>query len=216
MPRIIQFRRGTTSGLSTVLGAAGEIFVDTSLVTVVVHDGVTTGGTTLATQSYAQSAAPIATTSTLGKVRPDGTSVLINNGVISVGVTVTGTTSLAGILQPDNNSILVTSGVISVNTADTTYTITDSSSVNINPADGKYQLWTLGVSSRTPSATNFYNGQSVTLMITNPNGTTITWTNIGVIWTFSSIPTLFSTGINIITLFKVNNVVYGANVGNAG
>lgn len=48
MPRIIQFRRGTTSGLSTVLGAAGEIFVDTSLVTVVVHNGVTTGGTTLA------------------------------------------------------------------------------------------------------------------------------------------------------------------------
>ena len=48
MPRIIQFRRGTTSGLSTVLGAAGELFVDTSLVTMVVHDGVTTGGTTLA------------------------------------------------------------------------------------------------------------------------------------------------------------------------
>lgn len=48
MPRIIQFRRGTTTGLASVLGAAGEIFVDTSLVTAVVHDGVTTGGVTLA------------------------------------------------------------------------------------------------------------------------------------------------------------------------
>ena len=48
MTRIVQHRRGTTSSLSTILGAPGELFVDTSLVTVVVHDGVTTGGVTLA------------------------------------------------------------------------------------------------------------------------------------------------------------------------
>ena len=48
MTRIVQFRRGTTTSLSTILGAPGELFVDTSLVTVVVHDGVTTGGVTLA------------------------------------------------------------------------------------------------------------------------------------------------------------------------
>jgi microcystin-dependent protein len=90
MPRIIQQRRGSTSGISSILGAAGELFVDTSLVTVVVHDGVTTGGTTLATQSYAQNATPVATSSTLGKVRPDGTSVLINSGVISIQAFVTG------------------------------------------------------------------------------------------------------------------------------
>ena len=46
--RVVQHRRGTTSSLSTILGAPGELFVDTSLVTVVVHDGVTTGGVTLA------------------------------------------------------------------------------------------------------------------------------------------------------------------------
>lgn len=48
MTRIVQHRRGTTTSLSTILGAPGELFVDTSLVTVVVHDGITTGGTTLA------------------------------------------------------------------------------------------------------------------------------------------------------------------------
>jgi len=48
MPRIIQQRRGSTSAVAAILGAAGELFVDTSLVTVVVMDGVTTGGTTLA------------------------------------------------------------------------------------------------------------------------------------------------------------------------
>jgi hypothetical protein len=102
MSRIVQHRRGTTTSLSTILGAPGELFVDTSLVTVVVHDGVTTGGTTLATQSYAQSAAPIATTSILGKVRPDGTSVLVTGGVISVATVQTDGTSIssiAGILR---------------------------------------------------------------------------------------------------------------------
>jgi hypothetical protein len=100
--RVVQHRRGTTSSLSTILGAPGELFVDTSLVTVVVHDGVTTGGVTLATQSYAQSAAPVATTSILGKVRPDGTSVLITSGVISVATVQTDGTSIssiAGILR---------------------------------------------------------------------------------------------------------------------
>lgn len=48
MTRIVQHRRGTTTSLAIILGAPGELFVDTSLVTVVVHDGVTTGGVTLA------------------------------------------------------------------------------------------------------------------------------------------------------------------------
>ena len=48
MTRVVQFRRGPTSALATILGAPGELFVDTSLVTVVVQDGINTGGTTLA------------------------------------------------------------------------------------------------------------------------------------------------------------------------
>lgn len=54
MTRIVQFRRGTTSSLSTILGAPGELFVNTSLVTVVVHDGITTGGSTLARNADVQ------------------------------------------------------------------------------------------------------------------------------------------------------------------
>lgn len=52
MPKILQFRRGTTPEISTVVGAVGELFVDTTKKTVVVHDGETVGGTVLAT--YAQ------------------------------------------------------------------------------------------------------------------------------------------------------------------
>jgi hypothetical protein len=51
MPRILKFRRGTTSGLANTLGSEGELFVDTSLVTVIVHNGITTGGVTLARAS---------------------------------------------------------------------------------------------------------------------------------------------------------------------
>ena len=94
MTRIVQFRRGTTSSLSTILGAPGELFVDTSLVTVVVHDGVTTGGTTLArnadVQTLSSVAATKATSSTFGIVRADGTSVLITSGVISIQAFYTG------------------------------------------------------------------------------------------------------------------------------
>jgi C1q domain/Major tropism determinant N-terminal domain len=90
MSKIVQHRRGRTSDLSTILGAAGELFVDTSLGTVVVHDGVTTGGTTLATQAQAKTTA---TTTQLGVSRPDNTSITISAGVLSAATT--WTTSIA-------------------------------------------------------------------------------------------------------------------------
>jgi len=44
MAKVLQFRRDTTSGLSTVTGAEGELFVDLSKDTLVVMDGTTVGG----------------------------------------------------------------------------------------------------------------------------------------------------------------------------
>jgi hypothetical protein len=98
MTRIVQHRRGTTSGLATILGAPGELFVDTSLVTVVVHDGVTTGGTTLARNADISTLSSntwrTATTSTLGLIKADGTGILVNAGIISIGRYNTRATSL--------------------------------------------------------------------------------------------------------------------------
>jgi hypothetical protein len=51
MPKTLQFRRGTTSELSSEAGSIGELFVDTTKKTVVVMDGTTTGGTPLAKAS---------------------------------------------------------------------------------------------------------------------------------------------------------------------
>jgi hypothetical protein len=52
MAKTLQFRRGTTAELSSVTGAEGELFVDTTKDTVVVMDGSTAGGKPLATEAF--------------------------------------------------------------------------------------------------------------------------------------------------------------------
>jgi hypothetical protein len=52
MATILQLRRGTTTQHNTFTGAVGEVTVDTTKDTVVVHDGTTAGGFPLATEAY--------------------------------------------------------------------------------------------------------------------------------------------------------------------
>jgi len=51
MAKLLKLRRGTTSEHSSFTGAEGEVTVDTTKDTVVVHDGSTAGGTPLAKES---------------------------------------------------------------------------------------------------------------------------------------------------------------------
>lgn len=92
------------------------------------------------------------------------------------------------------------------------FTISDGVSVDIDPGNGTIQLWTLGAS-RTPTATNFLAGESVTLMIDDGTAYTVTWTTIGVVWVGGTAPTLATTGRTVIELWKVSTTVYGALVG---
>lgn len=92
------------------------------------------------------------------------------------------------------------------------FTITDGASVDIDPANGSVQLWTLGAS-RTPTATNFAAGESITLMIDDGTAYAVTWTTIGVVWVGGSAPTLPTSGYGVIQLWKVGSTVYGAYVG---
>ena len=55
MATILQLRRGTTTQHSTFTGAVGEVTVDTTKDTIVVHDGTTAGGKPLATEAYVTS-----------------------------------------------------------------------------------------------------------------------------------------------------------------
>ena len=95
------------------------------------------------------------------------------------------------------------------------FAITDGASVDINPANGTIQTWTL-TASRTPvSPTNFAAGQSVTLMIQDGTAYTITWSSVAVTWVGGSAPTLDTTKYTIVELWKVGSVIYGASPGAA-
>jgi hypothetical protein len=71
MAKQVQLRRGTTSEHSTFTGAVGEVTVDTTKDTLVVHDGSTTGGIPLARQSSVDLKAPIASPVFTGDLRAD-------------------------------------------------------------------------------------------------------------------------------------------------
>ena len=96
---------------------------------------------------------------------------------------------------------------------ETVYTISDGGSVDINPANGTIQVWTLGAN-RTPTASSFAAGQSVTLMVADGTAYTITWSTIGVVWVGGTAPTLATSGYTVIELWKVGSTIYGALVGN--
>ena len=97
------------------------------------------------------------------------------------------------------------------------FTITDGAAFEVDPANGSIQLITLGAS-RTPKATNFVAGESITLMVNDGTAYTLTWTDAtwgtgGVIWTGGSAPTLATTGYTVLQFWKVSTQVYGAYVG---
>jgi hypothetical protein len=95
---------------------------------------------------------------------------------------------------------------------ETVFAITDGASVDINPANGTIQTWTLGAN-RTPTAASFGNGQSITLMIADGTAYNVTWTTINVTWVSGVVPPLPTGGYAVIVLWKVAGVVYGNYVG---
>lgn len=92
---------------------------------------------------------------------------------------------------------------------ETVFAITDGASVDLDPANGPIQTWTLGAS-RTATATNFAAGESMTIGVT-AGANTLTWPTIT--WVGGSAPTLSTSGTTYIVLWKVSSTLYGANVG---
>ena len=81
----------------------------------------------------------------------------------------------------------------------------------LNPANGTIQTWTLtGNSTPTDSLTA---GESITLMVDDGTGFTITWPTIT--WVGGAAPSLPTTGYIVLELWKVSTTLYGAIVGNA-
>jgi hypothetical protein len=108
------------------------------------------------------------------------------------------------------NGLALSAGVLTA--VETVYAITDGASVDINPANGGIQTWTLGAN-RTPTAASFASGQSVALMIADGTAFAVTWTTMGVVWVGGTAPSLPTTGYGVIELWKVGSTIYGAYVG---
>ena len=141
-------------------------------------------------------------------------------GMPPAGGTFTGaTTHDAGITTTTLAMTGALTGATSLGTAavaltgkftDAVYTITDGASVDIDPANGRVQLWTLGAA-RTPTE-SLAAGESVLLMIDDGTANTITWTHVDE-WIGGSAPTLATTGYNVIALWKVATTTYGSFIG---
>jgi hypothetical protein len=93
---------------------------------------------------------------------------------------------------------------------ETVFAISDGASVDLDPANGTIQTWTLGAN-RSPTATNFAAGQSMTLMVLDGTAYTITWPSVT--WVGGSAPALDTTKYTVIELWKVSTTLYGALIG---
>ena len=126
----VQFRRGTTAETAVFTGAVGEVTVDTSKNTCVVHDGSTVGGYPLLRQdgtnsllsagSLSSCALKFANSLNTGIISPaPGSFAIVNNGVATLtidssgavtipgNVSITGALTVAGSFTSNDNLALI-------------------------------------------------------------------------------------------------------------
>ena len=98
---------------------------------------------------------------------------------------------------------------------ETVHSIYDVAGFELDPMNGGIQISYLGAN-RTPKATYFTGGQSITLMVA-PTSYTITWTDgtLSPVWVGGAAPALSSTQATIIVLWKPTTTIYAALVGYA-
>lgn len=162
-------------------------------------------------------------TTLTGVLKGNGTSAFTAAVAGTDYVSPTGTETLTNktLTSPTITTPAITDPTITGTILEDIYTISDGAAFEIDPGNGSIQLITLGAS-RTPKATNFANGEAITMMVDDGTAYTITWTDAtfggsGVVWKTDSgsAPTLNTSGYTAIVLWKVGNQVYGARVGNA-
>lgn len=170
MSTTLQFRRYNTATTASTTGAVGEITINTDLSTVVVHDGVTAGGTPLATQSNVTSIAAggVTLSSFAGNIIPSATNtywlgtsskafetLYVSSTGINIGsFAVTGTGGVFGVANTNSNiALLASSAILSGN----------GSNVAIQSGDVRINS---GITSGVSAEWDFYSNAAVRF----PNG----------------------------------------------
>ena len=108
----VQFRRGTTAEHSGFKGADGEVTVDTSLKTVVIHDAIQSGGYPL--------------------LRQDGTNSLLERGATSSCALKFAGDPNTGLISPAADEIALVTGGVSRLTIDSNGAATFTGNVQVN------------------------------------------------------------------------------------
>ena len=142
MAKQLQLRQGTTTEHNTFKGAVGEVTVDTTKDTLVVHDGVTVGGHPVAARANADG--------TISLIKKDGTSAGTINADGLFNNTLTSTNT--------NQALTAAQGKVLKDTLDTTTSSTF----------GVGQTWQDLTSSRV-SGVNYTNstGKAITIAATS-------------------------------------------------
>ena len=110
----VQFRRGTTAEHSGFKGADGEVTVDTSLKTVVIHDAITNGGFPVLRQDGSNSQFERGATSSCalkfagdpntGLISPAADEIaLVTGGVSRLTIDANGAATFTGNIQVDGS-----------------------------------------------------------------------------------------------------------------
>ncbi len=190
-------------------------------------DNVTIGGATAAVGTFTTANATTVDTTNLEVTNlkaKDGTSagsIADSTGVVTLASSVLTTADINGGTVDGANIGATTAGTGRFTTLNATGKTTFDAEIEeqqysltgtaIDPSNGTIQYKTL--SANTTFTESLTDGEFVTLMIDDGSAYTITWPTTT--WVGGSAPTLETTGYNVIELWHVNGVLYGAFVGAA-
>lgn len=141
-----------------------------------------------------------------GMTYPSGTGIAVVTSGTSWGTTLT---APSGTIVGTSDSQTLTNKTLT-GFVETVFAATGTTPA-LSPTNGTIQTWTLSGSS-TPTAGTWAAGASMTLQIT-AGANTVTWTSLAVSWIGGTAPTLSTTGVTVIELWKINSTIYGALVG---
>ena len=147
-----------------------------------------------------------------------GVETLTNKTIDASTNTLTGVVTLTGTETLTNKTLtapIATGAILNDGYTEEVFAVTGTTPA-LSPTNGSIQTWTLTAAS-TPTAGTWAAGQSITMMIDDGTAYAITWTSLAITWKTDAgvAPTLNTTGLTAIQLWKVGTTIYGARVGDA-